>query len=142
MNTDDSGFNLPSWHNDSVSAQRRLEERSLEKMVTHRIGDMRLLWLSINDISSKRSDRAYIERNSIALLSNVENTAGIPSKVWLGNNSSYPEIRKSGLWNVHHVGMPYDSGFIDVFRNYVLIASKEGDPGCRSIAPNDWHVES
>jgi hypothetical protein len=47
------------------------------------------------------SERDSLERNLIAFLSEADVSA--PSETWLGRFSPYPEIRKSGLWNVHHV---------------------------------------
>lgn len=138
MNADSSLY-LRSWHSDDVSRQSRERERDLERQVTSYIGDMCFLWLSVNDASSKLSDRAYIERNSIALLSNQEDAVDPPSESWLGNHSSYKEIRRSGLWNVRHIRKPYDPRFIDVFRSHVLLVSRKRDPGYRSLAPEDWH---
>lgn len=47
------------------------------------------------------SERDSLERNLIAFLS--EAGVSTPSEAWLGLFSPYPEIRKSGLWNVRHV---------------------------------------
>jgi hypothetical protein len=50
--------------------------------------------------SSKDNDRAFIEENSIALLSNYDRPAiDKCSKDWLGQYSKDAKIIGSGLWN-------------------------------------------
>lgn len=94
-------------------------ERDLERRVSDYLGTMNLLWLDINDAPSPASDRATIERNAIALLSQADNVIDPPSPDWLGNHSIKPEIRRSGLWNVNHVGARYDPAFLDVLEKRV-----------------------
>jgi hypothetical protein len=60
------------------------------------------------------SQRGYIERNSIALLSSY-NKAPLdpPSITWLGRHSDRERVRKSGLWNQNHVEEACDPAFLD-----------------------------
>ncbi len=54
----------------------------------------------------------YLESNSIALLSRLSGGLDQPSASWLGRHAERPEIRESGLWNVHHVFGRYDPAFL------------------------------
>lgn len=106
----------PEW-GDGSSAGRdlRLEELEMERKVSEYIRDLPFLWLNVNDEPSAKSQRAYIERNAIALLSNYQKTViDARSKDWLGNHSRSEKIRRSGLWNVNHVEESYDSSFLDL----------------------------
>jgi hypothetical protein len=81
---------------------------------------MPLLWLEVDDEPSKESHRAYLERNSIALLSNFNKPAiDPPSRQWLGFKTTQDTIRDSGLWNTKHVDETYDAVFLDMFRDYI-----------------------
>ena len=82
---------------------------------------MPFLWIKINDPPSTESDRKYIEKNTIALLSNYNKEPRIDkaSKDWLGNYALHDKIRNSGLWNVEHVEEEYDPEFLEVFKNYI-----------------------
>jgi len=61
----------PEWGSGS-SADRevRLKETGLERRVTEYVGALPVLWLAVDDEPSPESDRAYIERNALALVSN------------------------------------------------------------------------
>ena len=134
-------ISVPTWRKEQVaSAEVRKHEESLEKQVSKHIGGLPLLWLEVPDRPGPDSDRAYIERNSIGLLSGLGNPLDIPSKNWLGNFSSCDSIRKSGLWNVNHVVYRYDSRFLSVLRNYVECAAGKCLPPKKSIAPKDWYL--
>jgi hypothetical protein len=69
---------------------------------------MPFLWLCVHE----RSDRDSIERDSIALLSRRAGGLDIPSPGWLGHYAEREEIRDSGLWNVDHVDLRYNWGFL------------------------------
>ena len=61
-------------------------------------------WIEIDDEPNKFSDRKFIERNYIALLSNSNKTAIDPrSSEWLGKYSPRERIKNSGLWNLDHI---------------------------------------
>ena len=90
------------------------QEAGLERQVSQTIGAMPFTWVRIDDPPGPGSERGYIERNSIALLSNAGKDAiDPPSAGWLGHHSGRGPVRASGLWNNNHVDETYDSGFLD-----------------------------
>jgi hypothetical protein len=99
---------------------------------------MSLLWLAIGDEPSSESDRAYIERNCIALLSASRKPLDLASPGWLGRFSQREAIRKSGLWNVNYVGEPYDPSFLDVLSHYVEVTIGRQPYLATSFAPKGW----
>lgn len=113
----DPSQSVPTWGQGSSAVRNvRDGEIELEQRVSEAIRIMPFLWLSIDDPPSRASDRAYIERNAIALLSNFGETTGTkidpPSAGWLGSLSPRSRISKSGLWNQRHVDEHYDQGFL------------------------------
>ena len=83
-------------------------------------GQMPFLWINVPDAPSPKSDRAYLELNSIALLSNFERMSIDPRSLnWLGLQSSKRTIQESGLWNTNHVEKSHDPAFLEKFRAYV-----------------------
>lgn len=98
----------------------REAETALEARVSSHIGGMPFLWLECDDDPSPDSRRAYIERNSIALLSqvNMHPPLDSPSGTWLGSSSPNPDVCKSGLWNSRHVRDNYDNNFIDLLGRF------------------------
>lgn len=107
-------------------------EEALERLVSERIGRMPFLWLEIGDAPSADSLRAYVERNSIALLARAVE-ADPPSEAWLGRNAADETIRSSGLWNVRHVAEPYDPEFLPVLERAVE-AHGTGAPPLPAVA--------
>ena len=84
------------------------------------IGVMPFLWLAIDDDAGPESLRGFIERNSIALLSNMgKEPLDAPSPNWLGHRCDRVRVRGSGLWNNNHVEEAYDSRFLDTFEKLV-----------------------
>jgi hypothetical protein len=80
---------------------------------------MPFLWISVSDAPSPKSDRAYLELNCIALLSNFEKPPiDPPSPNWLGLQSGERTIRESGLWNTDHVEKSYDPGLLEKLGAY------------------------
>jgi hypothetical protein len=76
----------------SASKTVRLAETALECEVSTYLGKMPLLWIGMPDAPSPKSDRAYLELNSIALLSNFERQAiDPPSPDWL----------RTQIWGAH-----------------------------------------
>jgi hypothetical protein len=111
-----SGFTCPTWDNGSTvaSAEIRAGEIALERAVSEAIGSMRFVWVDIPDDPGKSSERGYIERNAIALLSNYRKQVLDPaSPGWLGRSCDRPLVRESHLWNNNHVADAYDPAFLD-----------------------------
>lgn len=97
-----------------------IAEQPLEIQVSRYIGQMPMLWLDVDDDPSKNSHRAYLERNSIALLSNLNKSPIDPaSRRWLGLKTTQDTIRNSGLWNTNHVDGIYETAFLRMFRDYI-----------------------
>lgn len=98
----------------TAPAEVRAGELALECAVSKTIGAMRFLWLSIDDEPGRTSERGFIERNAIALLSNYGKEPLDPaSPGWLGHCCNRPLVRASGLWNNNHVDESYDPAFLD-----------------------------
>jgi len=110
-----------SWGiGNSAPRSTRLAEFSLECDVSAVIGAMPFLWVEVSDAPGAASDRAYLERNCIALLSNFgKEPIDKPSERWLGRHSSQDTIRESGLWNTNHVDDGYTPAFLDVLEKFV-----------------------
>jgi hypothetical protein len=111
----------PTWGcGNTARSDIRAAEKPLETEVSILIGRMPLLWLALEDEAGPNSVRGYIERNSIALLSNFAKTPlDAPSAMWLGLSCDRQRIRESGLWNSNHVDEPYDPAFLSVFEQHV-----------------------
>ena len=107
---------FPEWsHGSSAGRERRLSELELEKRVSGYIRQLPFLWVAVDDEPGPGSDRAYLERNAIALVSNYDKPSIDPrTEDWLGKNSLIEDIRNSGLWNVNHVEESYDPAFLDL----------------------------
>jgi hypothetical protein len=80
---------------------------------------MPVLWIEALDEAGPGSDRAFIERNAIALLSRQCNPVDPPGEEWLGRFSPAEEIRASGLWNIKHVQDQPATHFIERFADFV-----------------------
>lgn len=135
----ESALLTPTWA-DGTSAPpetRKLEE-PLERAVSAFIGTMSVLWVAIGDEPNKQSDRAYIERNAIGLLSCATAGSDRPSSSWLGSQSASHEIRTSGLWNVDHVNHEFDRGFLSLLETYVDVTLGLCAPPIASLAPAGW----
>ena len=110
-----NGSVFPSWgQGNSAPRHIREGEQPLEKPVSKIIGEMPFLWLDIADEPGPGSQRGYIERNAIALLSNYGGPPlDPPSGQWLGHHCNRERVRRSGLWNQNHVDEDYDPEFLD-----------------------------
>ena len=123
------GIECPTWGTSRNAAPRevRARELDLERAVSEVIGAMPFLWLPIGDGAGPASLRGYIERNSIALLSNLgRETIDPPSGAWLGCHCDRKKVRMSGLWNSNHVEGGYDPAFIDTLADLVDQAENPG----------------
>lgn len=113
----------PTW-GVGANAPREIREAEapVEAMVTTIIGAMPLVWLAIDDSPGPTSLRAYVERNSIALLSNMQlPTLDDASAGWLGRSCRRGKGRvcQSGLWNQNHVEETYDPAFLQTFAKLI-----------------------
>lgn len=131
---------FPDWGDQSAgTADNRSIESELEKLVSAAISTMQILCLDVRDTPGPRSDRAYIERNAIALLSKVGSRIDVPSDTWLGRSSAHPCVRKSGLWNVNYVDEPsWDPAFLEVFDYYARATAGKAPFVEGSVAPSGW----
>jgi hypothetical protein len=141
MTRTDRDIHVSTWGaGQTASAATRKKERKLEKKVSEYIGKMPFLWLNVADSAGPDSDRAYIERNSIGLLSNCCDPIDAPSNNWLGRFSPNEAIRSSGLWNVDHVQHRYDRRLLEVLSIYVNAATGKRLLPETSIAPANWYT--
>ena len=114
-----------AWGNgSSASSDIRNQEHPIEQKVSAYIGNMPFLWVKVDDPPDKKSSRAYLEKNSIALLSNfnrtINNKVDIASPDWLGRHCKHPLVILSGLWNVKHVTESVmDHNFLDVLETKI-----------------------
>jgi hypothetical protein len=110
-----------SWGvGNNATSEIKKSETDLEVMVSRVIGEMPFLWLNVDDSPGPNSDRGYLERNAIALLSNYTNpTLNEASPDWLGTDCVSEQVRNSGLWNSNHVDEDYDILFLDRFEQLV-----------------------
>jgi len=70
------GYDYPTWgRGNTAKGDVRTGERALECEVSQIIGKMPFLWLAVEDDAGPQSLRGYLERNSIALLSNYNKPA-------------------------------------------------------------------
>lgn len=116
--------NCASWDNGKGAASRdiRTGEQEMEKKVSDVIGNMPFLHLAIGDAPGPESDRGYIERNAIALLSNWEKSLlDPPSERWLGRDCQRERVRMSGLWNQNHVEESYEPQFLNRMETLVEV---------------------
>jgi hypothetical protein len=118
---DKGQFSFPTWGiGNTANRVVRDGETDLERKVSEVIGNMRFLWLAIEDELGPESRRGYVERNSIALLSNYKKPPlDPPSPTWLGHYCTRERVRKSGLWNQNHVDETYDPTFLDTLTELV-----------------------
>lgn len=116
-----SGGIADSWGvGSNASRNVRDIEVPLEREVSKHIGSMPFIWLEIDDAPGPDSLRGYIERNSIALLSNFHRGSypiDSPSASWLGQWAKSFKVQQSGLWNSNHVDEFIDEKFLDVFKS-------------------------
>lgn len=115
------GHVCPTWGiGSSAPREVRMKEAELERAVSRVIGSMPFLWLGIEDEAGPASQRGFIERNTIALLSNFNKPPlDPPSATWLGSHCDRERVRKSGLWNSNHVEDDCDPAFLDELERLV-----------------------
>jgi hypothetical protein len=140
MRKEKDGWNLPSWGVGQVSDVISKEvEDVLERRVSDILGRMRVLWLDVPDDPSPYSDRSYLERNAIGLLSRVGILTRAQTSNWLGNWSKHIQISLSGIWNLNHLYAVPDDEFTDVLSRYVAITLGKMERPTQSLAPVAWY---
>lgn len=118
---------IPTWgHGSTAPKEVRSAEQDHERRVSAHIGWMSLLWVGVRDEPGPDSERTYIKRNSIALLSNQLHPVDRPSREWLGLHSPRDRIRHSGLWNLDSVEDDYDPEFLSVLEYHIRSFQKHG----------------
>jgi hypothetical protein len=82
------GRKLSSWgkRRDARPDVRHLEA-SVEREVTKYLGRLLVAHIEVPDAAGPKSDRSYIERNAIALMSSGGSALDAPGANWLGANS-------------------------------------------------------
>lgn len=129
-------WSLPTWGAGQVApTQKRARERKLEEEVSKVIGRMHVLWLNVPDEPGPQSDRAYLERNAIGLLSRANLVKGRQHLSWIGNFSPNISIGLSGLWNLNHLNEVPDVEFTKVFAHYVQATLEKIPLPSKPLAP-------
>lgn len=113
-------------------------EKDVEQAVSSYLQEMSVLWLDIPDEPSATSDRAYIERNIIALLASHNKLKRVQGSDWLGNFSEKKQIRSSGLWNIDHAERNFDEHSLSILEHYVDVTLRAVPAPKGSIAPKEW----
>ena len=78
---------LASWLANDPHPGRRDAEREVEVEVSRVIRAMPFLWLNVPTLPNSISDRGFLERNSIALLSTLTGSGEGASPDWLGHHA-------------------------------------------------------
>lgn len=115
-------LDISTWSlGNNANSEITSNEYELEYIVSSHIRAMPFIWLKIDDDSGPESDRGFIEKNSIALLSNYKQVNNIDpaSPSWLGRYAWNDKVRLSGLWNVEHVDENYNPKFLELLKRYV-----------------------
>ena len=117
---------LPTRWGDKKARRKKMSQKELnaeyelEKHISDYICAMPFIYLNVSSESGANNNRAFIERNAIALLSNCrESVIDQSSLTWLGRHCDREHVRCSGLWNQNHVKEQYDVLFLDVMEIWV-----------------------
>lgn len=111
-----------NWGGSNAPRHIKDAEVPLEQAISKHMGSMPFIWLEIDDEPGPASLRSYIERNSIALLSNYHrenNPIDPPSESWLGQWAKSSKVKQSGLWNSNHVDEDFDDQFFDALKKLI-----------------------
>lgn len=114
---------FPHWGDKSKKGDKsiRLSEIPLEILVSKYICALPFTVLEVPGPSAKDNDRAFIEENSIALLSNYDRQPIDQfSENWLGLYSKNSKVIGSGLWNSNYVERIHiDHKYFDTFEKHL-----------------------
>jgi hypothetical protein len=133
---------INSWGESAVEKSALRAERELEQAVSKYLSELYVLLITVPGGSDKNNDRAYLEQNLIALLSNALHPLDPPSCEWLGLSSAKQEIRRSGLWNVKHVVQSFDPKYLEVLDYYVSLTTGAKPVPKTQLAPRDWQARA
>lgn len=99
----------------------KMSEKPLERLVSTYLHRLPFTVLEVPGPPSKTNDRAMIEENSIALLSNYARlTIDKSSEDWLGLYSGDDKVINSGLWNSKGVDrLDIDYHYFETFEKYL-----------------------
>ncbi len=98
----------------------RLREEPAEQEVSAIVRNMPFLYLDVDDAPTPDSARGFVERHSIALLSNQgKPPLDLPSSTWRGHRCNREKVRSSGLWNQNHVDESYDPSFLQTLETLI-----------------------
>lgn len=107
------GVQHPTWGVGSNAPREVIEaEREMEERVSEYLARLLVTHVPVLDEPGPASIRGYVERNAIALLSSMGREVDAPSAEWLGQFAKSEEIRRSGMWNVRHVGGEVEEAFL------------------------------
>lgn len=109
----------------TASKEIREKEAFLEHLVSEYIGRLGVIVFDVNDLPSATSSRAFVEKNSISLLSSINYSFNFSTLDWLGNHSPRREIVDSSLWNINYINSDYDKGFLKELFQFADITSKK-----------------
>ncbi len=118
------------WWSQKKSEQDPAMEKSIKRCVSKTIGKMPFLWIEVDvegNMEAGAELRDYIEKNSIALLSNYRKRSIIDatSDRWLGHHATNKhgdlifKVRESGLWSQNYVHRIYEPEFLDKLEELV-----------------------
>lgn len=105
----------------NASKDIREKEAFVEHLVSEYIGRLGVIVLDVDDLPAATSVRAFIEKNSISLLSSMNASFNFPSLDWLGNHSPRKEIIDSALWNINYINSDYDRKYLKELYHYADI---------------------
>lgn len=135
------GRYLESWAQETNDKQVLMLEKELERQVSDYLNKkFQVVCINIPGVPSKTSDRAYIERNLIALLSSFNHFSDPPPADWLGKDAPSEIVRRSGLWNVNHTEEIYADEFIDIFETYLKLSCGLTSVPSGQLAPFGWNT--
>jgi hypothetical protein len=133
---------IKSWAMPALDRTVLLAERELESAVSKYLANLFVLLIAVPGESDKGNDRAYLEQNLIALLSNEGKPLDPPSCEWLGCCSNRVKIQKSGIWNINHVDQRVDPAYLQVLDYYVSVTAGMKPSPEKQIAPSDWQARA
>jgi hypothetical protein len=137
------GHSSDTWGSASfpATARQRRAEEILEASVSQYLGALLVSVIDVPGDASKDNERAYLEQNLIALLSNDYRPLDPPSHGWLGAFSDKVEIRRSGLWNVNHTAQAYQASFLSMLEYYIDHTLGQSNLGPKPTVSPDWGAD-